>query len=342
MRAMVLQEFGKPLRLEERPIPEIGPDEVLVRVKACGTGLTLRWFRSGLRGGVLPRITGHEVGGVVERIGSLVTECKPNDRVTVSFDLFCGHCRFCVTGRETLCENRRGHVGVTIDGGYAEYMKVPARNVVRIPDGVGFAEAGITADAIATPWHVAKERAKVKPNDNVLVVGAGGGVGIHMVQVAKIFGARVIGVDVSDEKLAVVKQYGADEVINIKEKSLADEVEKLTDGKGVDAAVDLVGVKDTIEGAIDSLAVAGTFVAVGVWPETIIELNPRQLIVKEIVLTGNRCVTRQEIRESLELVRRGVVRPVLLNTFPLEQANKAHQLIDEMKLTGRAALIISE
>ncbi|MFC2002127.1 alcohol dehydrogenase catalytic domain-containing protein, partial [Chloroflexota bacterium] len=285
---------------------------------------------------------GHEVGGVVERIGSLVTECKPNDRVTVSYYLLCGHCRFCVTGRETLCENLGGHIGVTIDGGYAEYMKVPARNVVRIPDGVGFAEAGITADAIATPWHVAKERAKVKPNDNVLVVGAGGGVGIHMVQVAKIFGARVIGVDVSDEKLAVVKQYGADEVINITGKNLADEVKKLTDGKGVDAAVDLVGVKATIEGAIDSLAVAGTMVAVGVWPGTTIEMNPRQLTAKEIVLTGNRYATRQEIRESLELVRRGVVRPVLLNTFPLEQANKAHQLIDEMKLTGRAALIISE
>jgi propanol-preferring alcohol dehydrogenase len=214
--------------------------------------------------------------------------------------------------------------------------------VVLIPDGVGFAEAGITADAIATPWHVAKERAKIKPNDNVLVVGAGGGVGIHMVQVAKIFGARVIGVDVSDEKLAVVKEYGADEVINVKGKNMADEVKKLTHGKGVDAAVDMVGVKDTLEGAIDSLAVAGTLVAVGVWPGTTIEIDPRHLTGKEIVLTGNRYATRQEIRESLELVRRGVVRPVLLNTFPLEQANKAHELIDEMRLTGRAALIIAE
>lgn len=343
MRAMVLHEFGKPLRLEERSIPEIGPDEVLIKVKACGTGLTLKWFRSGIRGGgVLPRITGHEVGGIVERVGSLVTECKVNDRITVSFYLFCGHCKFCVVGRETLCENLRGHIGIDIDGGYAEYMKVPARNVVVIPNDVGFAEAGITTDAIATPWHVAKERASIKPNDTVLVVGAGGGVGIHMVQVAKVFGACVIGVDVSDEKLAVVKQYGADEVINAKDKDVVEEVKKLTNGKGVNVVVDFVGMKDTLEGAINSLAVAGTLVVVGVWPKTTIEINPRQLSSKEIVLTGNRYATRQEIRESLELVRRGLVKPAILNTFPLEEANKAHELIDEMKLTGRAVLIIEE
>jgi alcohol dehydrogenase, propanol-preferring len=342
MRAMVLREFGKPLQLEERPVPEIGPDEVLIRVKACGTGLTLKWFRSGIRGGVLPRITGHEVGGIVEKAGSLVTECKTADRVTVSFYLFCGHCKFCVTGHETLCENLKGHIGVNIDGGYSEFMKVPGRNAVLIPDGIGYAEAGITADAIATPWHVAKERAKIKPNDNVLVVGAGGGVGIHMVQVAKIFGARVIGVDVSDEKLDVVKKYGADEVINVKSKNMAAEVKKLTGGKGVEIAVDMVGMKATLEGAVDSLAVAGTLVVVGAWPGATIEVNPRDLSQKEIILTGNRYATRQEIRESLELVRRGLVKPVILNTFPLEQANKAHQLIDEMKLTGRAALIIAE
>ena len=342
MRAMVLHEFGKPLRLEERPIPEIGPDEVLIRVKACGMGLTNRWFITGERGGGdLPRIIGHEIGGVVEKVGSLVTECKPYDRVTVSFYLFCGHCKFCVEGRETLCENRVGNVGRVIDGGYADYVKVPGHNVIQIPDEIGFAEAGIAADAIASPWHVAKERAKIKPNDNVLVVGAGGGVGIHMVQVAKAFGARVIGADISDEKLAVVKQYGADDVINSKEKDLAGEAKILTGGKGVDAAVDMVGTKETIESAINSLARAGTMVMLGIWPGTNIELNPEQL-QGEKTLTRTQYATRQEIRESLELVRRGVVKPVILNTFPLEQTNKAHQLIDEMKLTGRAALIISE
>ena len=342
MRAMVLHEFGKPLRLEERPIPKIGSDEVLIRVKACGTGLTHKWFLTGLRGdGDLPRVIGHEIGGVVKKVGPLVNECKPDDRVTVSFYLFCGYCKFCVEGRETLCENRKGNIGRVIDGGYADYVKVPGRNVIQIPDEVGFAEAGITSDAIASPWHVAKERAKIKPNDTVLVVGAGGGVGIHMVQVAKVFGARVIGVDVSDDKLAVVKQVGADDVINSKEKDLAGEVKTLTGGMGVNAAVDMVGTKETIEGAINSLAKAGTMVMLGIWPGTKIELNPEQLQGEKTV-TRTQYATRQEIRESLELVRRGVVKPMILNTFPVEQANKAHQLIDEMKLTGRIALIISE
>ena len=342
MKAMVLREFGKPVRLEQRAIPQIGPDEVLIEVKACGTGLTLTHFRYGrIPEMTLPRIIGHEVGGVVHEVGPLVNECKPGDRVTVSCYLFCGHCKFCMIGRETLCENLRGLIGVVIDGGYAEYMKVPARNIVHIPDEVGFAEAGITADAVATPWHVAKERAKIMPNDTVLVVGAGGGVGIHMVQVAKCFGARVIGVDVSDEKLEKVKELGTDAVINVTGKNMAEEVRKLTQGRGVDVAIDMVAIKETLESAVDSLAVGGTLVVVGFWPEVTIELNPSRFVTGELVLTGNRYATRQEIKESLELVKRGIVRPMVLNSFPLEEANEAHRFIDDMKLIGRTVLIVS-
>jgi len=341
MKAMVLKEWGKPLILEERPIPQVGPLESLIKVKACGVGLTLTHFREGRSGGSVPRIIGHEIGGVVEEIGSLVTTCKPGDRVAVSFYLTCGYCKWCIEGRETLCENLAGHVGKDIDGGYAEYVKIPQQNIIQIPEGIGFAEAGITTDAVATNWHVFKERAKTKPNDVVLVSGAGGGVGIHAVQVAKVFGARVIGTDISHEKLAKVKEYGADEVINVKGKDLAQEVRRITNGKGVDTAVDMVSTKETIEGCIKSLARGGRMVVVGL-PRTEIaslNFNPRQLLTDELILTGCRCATKQEIRESLELVRRGQVKPLILQTFRLEEANRVHDLIDNMMLTGRNAFL---
>jgi D-arabinose 1-dehydrogenase-like Zn-dependent alcohol dehydrogenase len=341
MKAMVLKEWNGQLIPEERPIPQPGPLEVLIKVKACGVGLTLTNLKAGRIGGSLPRIIGHEIGGVVEETGSLVTTCKPGDRVTVSFYITCGYCKWCIEGRETLCENFGGLVGAAIDGGYAEYVKVPGRNAIHIPEGVGFAEAGITTDAVATNWHVFKERAKTRPNDTVLVSGAGGGVGIHTVQVAKVFGARVIGADISDEKLEKVKEYGADEVINVKGKDLGEEVRKRTKGRGVDAAVDMVGTKETIEGCIRALARGGTFVAVGTPRDiTSLNFNPIQLLIEEIVVTGCRCATKQEIRESLELVRRGQVKPAVLQTFRLEEANKVHELIDNMKLSGRSAFIL--
>jgi propanol-preferring alcohol dehydrogenase len=304
----------------------------------CGTALTN--LKAGRTGGTLPRIIGHEIGGVVEEIGSLVTTFKPGDRVAVSFYITCGYCRWCVEGRETLCENFGGQVGKDIDGGYAEYTKIPQRNVIQIPDGVGFAEAGVATDAVATNWHVFKERAKTKPNDTILVSGAGGGVGIHAVQVAKIFGAHVIGADISDDKLQKVKEYGADEVIHVKGKDLAQEVRRVTGGKGVDTAVDMVSSKETIEGCIKSLGRGGRLVVVGIPNDiTSLDFNPRHLITDEIVVTGCRCATKQEIRESLELVRRGLVKTAVLQTFRLEEANRVHELIDHMKLPGRSAFI---
>jgi D-arabinose 1-dehydrogenase-like Zn-dependent alcohol dehydrogenase len=343
MKAMVMKEWNGPYESEERPIPEVGPQDVLIKIKACGIGYTLTNLRAGRLGGSLPRVIGHEMSGVVEDTGAMVTTCKPGDRVCVSFYLTCGHCKWCVIGRETLCENFGGYVGAAIDGGFAEYARIPERNVLPIPEGIGFAEAGVTTDAVATNWHVFKERTKTKPNDVVLVVGAGGGVGIHTVQVAKVFGAHVIGVDVSDEKLEFAKEYGADQVINAREKKMAREVARITAGAGVDAVVDMVSTKETIEESIKSLGRGGTLVLVGV-PQGVksLDFEPWRLLLDELNLTGCRCATRQEIRESLDLVRRGKVKPAVINTFLLEEANRIQELIDQMALKGRTVLVPKE
>lgn len=340
MKAMVIEEWNGPYVLEERPIPQIGPLDVLIKIRACGIGYTLTNLRAGRLGGSVPRIIGHEIGGIVEGIGSMVTTCKPGDRVCVHFYITCGHCKWCINGRETLCENFGGYVGAAIDGGFAEYAKLPERNVLPIPEGVGFAEAGITTDAVATNWHVFKERCKTKPNDRVLVIGAGGGVGVHTVQVAKVFGAHVIGVDVSDEKLELAKKHGADEVINVDEEDMSRKVMKITAGGGVDAVVDMVCTKETLEEGIKSLGVGGTLVVVGV-PQNVtsLDFDPGRFLREELIITGSRCATRQEIKESLELVKRGIVTPVVINTFPLDEANKVQPLIDRMELPGRTAFV---
>ncbi len=340
MKAMVIEEWNGPYVLEERPIPQIGPLDVLIKIRACGIGYTLTNLRAGRLGGSVPRIIGHEIGGIVEGIGSMVTTCKPGDRVCVHFYITCGHCRWCMNGRETLCENFGGYVGAAIDGGFAEYAKLPERNVLLIPEGVGFAEAGITTDAVATNWHVFKERCKTKPNDRVLVIGAGGGVGVHTVQVAKVFGAHVIGVDVSDEKLELAKKHGADEVINGGGEDMSRKVMKITAGSGVDSVVDMVCTKETLEEGIKSLGVGGTLVVVGV-PQNVtsLDFDPGRFLREELSITGSRCATRQEIKESLELVKRGVVTPVVINTFPLDEANKVQPLIDRMELPGRTAFV---
>src|SRR5206468_8073940 len=178
---------------------------------------------------------------------------KVGDRVACHFYLTCHACRFCRSGRETLCTAFRGFVGQASDGGYAEYMAIPALNVTPIPPGVSNMDAAIAADAIATPYHACREEARVGPGDSVLIVGAGGGVGIHAVQMAKLCGGWVLAADITDEKLAAARDCAADALVDGRRGDLATQVARLTDGRGVDAAIDFVASRETLEGSLKSL-----------------------------------------------------------------------------------------
>jgi len=337
MRAMVLREWGGRLLLEERPVPDPGPGEALLRVRSAGVGLTLSHIKAGRFGGSVPRIIGHEVAGDIVQVGPGVPEERIGERCLVYFYLNCGNCRFCLANRETLCLRHKGLVGVVTDGGYAGYLSLPARNFIPIPPELDYADAAVTADAICTPWHCFTKRAPITPLDDVLIVGAGGGVGVHGVAMAKLFGARVIAADVSDAKLDLARQAGADEAINVRTQPLPAAVHDLTEGKGVEVCVDFAGFPGTIEDGLQSLAVAGRLVVIGVQTGESRFQGPN-LVRSEQTITGSRYSTKLEMRESIALVAAGKIRPVITERVPLARVNDIFDLLAEELLLGRAVL----
>jgi alcohol dehydrogenase, propanol-preferring len=328
---------------EDVPMPQPGPGEVLVRVRACGLGLTLVWNRDGRGGasGKLPRIIGHEVAGDVTEVGPYVDGFNPGDRVNVYYYLICGHCRWCDQGRDDLCEHQASMVGRQIDGGLAEYVKLPARNLCHLPPEISYVDTAVTADAIATPVHVVRERAQPKAPDTVLVVGAGGGVGIHMVQMAKVLGAsQVIAVDITAEKLALAQQNGADSVINALEVGFDEEVLRLTKGHGVDIVVEMVGVTDTLERSLRSLGKGGRLVWVGTYDGQAMLPVTQEALRGECLLMGSRYCARHELAEAVELVARGRIRPAVTRLCQLEEADAVLRSIERMELAGRACAVL--
>ena len=347
MKAMVLHGIGQPLRLEEMPMPKIGPADVLVRVRACGIGLTVvNLIATPGRVTSYPRIPGHEIAGDVVEVGTAVRNVKVGQRVTNHFYLTCGQCKQCRAGRETLCLNSRGNVGSATDGGYAEYVALPERNTVLIPDGVSYVDAAVASDAIATPYHACHKEARLGPGDSVLIIGAGGGVGIHMVQMARLCGARVLAADIGEDKLALAKTMGADDVIDARDGKLVDNVRALTQGQGVDAVIDIVGSRATLEAGFQALAMGGRLVIIGAQPKAVygadpgFTVNPVDFLHRGLELHSSRYVNAAEIAQTLELVRLKRIKPVVTQIFTLDRVEEAHDLIRRNATAGRLALTI--
>ena len=348
MRAMILERFGAPLTLRDVPAPKIGPSDVLIRVRVCGVGLTVvSMIATPGRITSFPRIPGHEIAGEVVEIGSEVRTVKVGSRVTNHYYLTCGNCRYCRSGRETLCENLRGNVGSGCDGGYAEYVALPERNLVPIPDGVTDLEASVASDAIATPYHACHKEAQISPGDDVLIIGAGGGVGIHMVQMARLCGGRVIAAEVGEEKLELARRMGADELIDARRGELVKQVKALTGGRGVDAAIDMVASSETLQASLASLAPAGRMVIIGSRPKAVFgadpvfTVNPHEHLRQAQEIHGSRYVNNEEIMRTLQLVKQKRIQAVVNSTFPLEVAEQVHELLRKNAIAGRAALIVA-
>ena len=344
MKAMVLAEAGAPFVLEERPIPVAGPGEAVARVLACGSGLTIEHTRAGRMGGNFPLVIGHEITGEITQVGAGVEGLSEGEGVTAYYYLTCGRCRWCRVNRETLCENLAGQVGRQVDGGYAEYIKLPARSFIPLPEGLDYkahpAEVGVICDAIATPYKVLRH-AGVRPMENVAVVGAGGGVGIHMVMMARWAGARVIAVDIAADKLGKCRDMGAHDTVDASQDNLEAAFRDLTGGAGADVVVDFVCTAEGVEGGLRGLGKGGRFLAMGANRIERFPFSPRELLREEQQIMGSRYATRQEVVDSLELAARGDVWPLVSETYPLEEANLVHERLREGEVTGRAALVMS-
>jgi len=343
VKAQVIHSWGGPLTLVEIPRPTPQAGEVLVAVRACGVGLTVLNYMNGqmARPDSLPRVPGHEITGVVAEIGPGVTSVRPGDRVLAFFYLTCGRCEFCRAGRDSLCRDHRGYVGVHRDGGYAEFVALPEANVLPLPEGVPFVEGTAIPDAIATPYHVCATRARVRVGDRVLVIGAGGGVGIHMLQMARLFGAHVVAVDVNDAKLARCRELGATHAVNFRAADAEAQARAALDG-GATVAVDLVGSEHTLAWAFGLLGRGGRMVTLTTFADVGFRVLPRRLVVDELEILGSRYCSRAEVLAAARLVRDGRIRPVVSQTVALSEVESLHTMLREGRLFGRGAVVFEE
>lgn len=340
MRAQVLHEWGGALRYEDVRMPAPGPREALVRVEACGVGHTVLNYMNGnhsRRPEDLPRIPGHEAAGVVVEVGRDVTGLRAGQRVMTYFYLFCGACDFCRLAHEPLCRNLRGQVGVAADGGYAEYLALPAAVLIPVPDGISAVDATAIPDAIGTPLHVSR-RAQIGPGQRVMVVGAAGGVGIHMVQMARAFGAEVIAVDRGTDKLKATRDLGAAHAFDVGDGDLRETVRSVSPG-GLDVAIDFVGRPETLDFCLEALGPRGRLVVLTTFPGVALSVPPRRLVQTEIAIMGSRYASRWEVAEAARLVAAGRIRPVVSESVALRDVETLHARLRAGTLLGRGAAL---
>ena len=342
MRALQLQGPGEEFQLLDVPDPIAGPGEAVVRVLTCGSGLTIQHVKAGRVPVEYPRIIGHEITGEVVETGPGVSSLALGDPVTAYFYLTCGACIWCLMNRETLCNNFKGYVGRAVDGGYAEYIKLPASTFLKLPDELDHnkhpAEIGVISDAIATPVKVIR-KARVTATDTVAVFGAGGGLGIHMLMLAKWSHATVIAVETKPEKFTACRDAGADEVINGNRKDLPEVLIELSKG-GIDVAIDFISSRQTLEHAAAALGRGGRLVTLGGSGETF-QANSRLMLEKELELIGSRYANKQEVIESLGIVARGDVWPLVTDVRCMEEAEQLHMDVEQGNIIGRAAIRIA-
>lgn len=339
---MLLRGPNAPFELTQVPDPVPGPGEAVARVLACGSGLTIQHVKAGRAAADFPLIIGHEITGEIVEVGSGVRGLAPGDGVTAYYYLNCGHCRWCLGNLEPLCENTGGNVGRNCDGGYAEYLKLPAHIFIKLPEGLDYrahpAEIGVVTDALATPYKVLR-RARIQAGESVAVFGAGGGLGIHQLMMAKWAGARVIAVERAREKFEACRAAGADEVVDASQGDVTEALLELTRGEGIDVAIDYVSATATLEAGAKALGRRGRLVTLGGAAQPF-QASARDMLAKEQDLLGSRYVTRLEILETLDLVARGEVWPIVSDIRPLEQAEALHQRLERGEVIGRAALMI--
>ena len=343
MKAVLLHQFGPAInfRVEEVPVPGPGPNEVLIRVHACGVCFHDVINRRGnLPRTRLPAVLGHEICGEVVALGSEVRRLGLGDRVASLQRVNCGSCHYCVDRRPTLCRNGAVFFGEEIPGGYAEYVTSPEHVLSRVPANVPSSEAAVVACTLGTAVHVMCNRARLQPGQTVLITGASGGVGVHAIQLARLLGARVIAVTTSPPKVERLRALGAQEVLCTPDLQFSRQVKRLT-GEGADVVVEVVG-SATLDQSLHALRNGGKLVVVGNVASGSAGLNPGLVILKELEVIGSFATNIGELDYALDLVSNGRIRIVLADEVSLSQATRAHELLESRSVTGRIVLNLAK
>lgn len=340
MKAIVIHHHGDPTVLHYTDVaePHIRPHEVLVRVRACALNHLDLWVRQGLPGVSfpMPHILGSDVAGEIAKVGSAVTTVHIGQKVVLAPGVSCGKCPACVSGNDNRCREFT-NLGYLIDGGCAEYVRVPEANCMPYPENLDWAHAAAVPLVFQTAWHMLVNRAQLQPGEEVLVLAAGSGVGSAAIQIAKFFGARVIATAGNDEKIAKAKELGADEVIHHGIMPISKEVKRLTNGRGVDVVFEHVGTA-TWDHSVKSLADSGRLVTCGATTGFDAHIDIRFLFIRQLSIMGSYMGTKSELRTVMKLVAQGRLKPMVDKVFDLADCMAAHNYLAKSKQFGKVVL----
>lgn len=342
MKAVTFHQHGGPDQLiyEDVAVPALQAGEALVRVKACALNHLDIWIRQGIPNYpiALPHISGCDVSGVVEQIGE--GEHAPvaiGQPVVLSPGVSCWQCECCLVGKDNFCPTYH-LVGATVDGGYAEFVKVPAINLLPMPSGLTFEQAAAYPLVSVTAWHMVKTLANVQSGETVLVMGAGSGVGSMGIQIAKLLGARVLSTVGADDKIDKAKMLGSDVVINHAKEDVAERVQTITDGRGVDVVIEHIG-QEVWDQCLRSLARGGRLVTCGATSGPESRLDTRYVYTRQLTIMGSFMGTRAELLETSRFVQAGKLQPIVDSVFPLSEARQAQERMLARKAFGKIILV---
>lgn len=340
MRAVVIREHGglEQLLFEDRQLPEPGPMEVRVRIRAAALNHLDTWVRRGVPGHrfPLPLVPGCDGSGTIDALGPGVRGLETGQDVVLAPGFGCGRCEACSDGDDPLCREY-GILGETRDGTCAEYVVVPAHLCLDKPAGLSFEEAAAVPLTFLTAWHMLCRRARIEPGQTVLVHAAGSGVGVAAIQIARLFSARVIATASSAAKLERARELGADHVINYREQDFLREVRSITGKAGVDIAIDHVG-EPTVGNSIAALKKGGALVTCGATAGFKLETDLRLVFFKSLSILGSTMGSRGELFDILRLVERGALKPVVHSVLPIEDIREAHRILGDREVFGKVVV----
>jgi NADPH:quinone reductase-like Zn-dependent oxidoreductase len=340
MKAVVFNQHGGPevLHYVDVPNPRPGPGEVLIEVKATSINHIDIFLRRGMPGikVPLPKIVGSDAAGIIRELGRDVSGLTPGQRVTINPGIACGHCEFCSAGFGSQCVSW-AMVGENRDGAYAEFVVVPAHIVLPIPDHISFEEAAAAPLVFLTAWSMMVGKGNIRPGEDVLILGAGAGVGTAAIQIAKLVGCRVFATASNAEKLQRAKELGADFLINYTTEEFDKTIRDLTNKRGVDIVVDYIGA-DTWVRSLRSARRGGRVLTCGATTGFAPQTDLRHIFFRQVQVLGSTMGSHREFLDVMKCVFRGQLKPVIDRVLPLPEAGKGHELIEQRAVFGKIVL----